>query len=300
MSTVKILIEGRNFLLLIERLKKADVKLLKIDRKSPTETIIVVKYKDLKKVFAISKNLWYNTILEFGGTVGLLKKLTEKALPVLLTVLFFVFAFVSDIPVTKIEVNGVRGDKLAKTYSILKENGLRFNKINFIYDTESLRSLLFSSIDGVTFVTIKKSGNRLVINLFLNESCQNEINYSDAVFSKNSGTVLKIKTYFGTSLKKEGDFVSVGEKIADGFYIDKSGRIVNSKCYCAYYLKINVKKEYFVSDIDNFSKEGLLCKTLLDFNIDDATLSRVNIEPIIENENGVTYLVDIDYIYKEE
>lgn len=300
MSTAKILITGRNFLLLIERLKKLDVKLLKIDRKSPTETIIVVKYKDLKKVFAISEKLWYNTVLEYSGPIGLLKKITKNALPVALTFLFFLFSFVSDIPFTKVEVNGVKGDKLAKVYMILSENGLDLNKAHFSYDADKLRNALFSSLDKIAFVTINKSGNRLVINVFLNEESAKKINYADAVFSKNAGTVLKIKAYFGTALKKEGDFVSTGEKLVDGYYIDKSGRIIDSKCYCAYYLKVNVKKEYFVTAKENLTKEGLIAKTLLDFNIDDASLTSAKVEPVFENANGVAYLVDIDYIFKEE
>lgn len=300
MSTAKVLIKGRNFLLLLERLTKADVKLLNINRISSTETIITVKYKDLKKVFAISKNLWYNTLLELNGFIGFLSRLKKNALKIVLVIAFIVASLLSDGLVFGIKIDGIKGDKLYNAYVVLRENGVRLNGINLGYDEKSIKSELFKSVDGASFVTVKKSGNRLVIGIFCRKEGEKVVRFSDSVYAKRSGKLLKIDAYFGTSLKSAGDAVISGEKLADGYYVDKSGNKIKSECYSSYAIECVFIKEYFIRVCDTTDKDALIARALFDGNIDDKDLLSAKIEPVKETDEGVYYTVTVSYLFKEE
>ncbi len=297
MSTAKVLIEGRNFVILLERLKRQKVHVLNIRKISETQTIITVKYKDLKKVFAISQNMWYNTLLGLGGFVGFLSKIKKSALAIIFSAVFLASCYLLDGCILDVDVYGVSGDRLAEVYRIVSDCGVKRGKANLGLDTEYIRKSLFKNFSDCDFVTVKKSGNRLIIDIICNTESPKPIEISDKVCAKRSGKITSLKVYSGTACKSVGDYCNKSEVLAEGYYLDKSGQRVEINCLIGYTLECVYEKEYVVDS--NATTDRLIAKALFDGEIDELTVKDLQVTPVLEGENSKTYLVKITYIYQE-
>lgn len=297
MSTAKILIEGRNFIILLERLKRQNVHLLNVKKISETQTIITVKYKDLKKVFAISQNMWYNTLLGLGGFIGFLSKLKKSAIALIFAAAFLASCYLLDGYILGVDVYGVSGDRLAKVYKIVSDCGIKSGKINVGVDTAYIRRSVFQSFNDCDFVTVKKSGNRLIIDVICNTESPKPIETCDKVSAKRSGKITSLKVYSGTAVKSVGDYCNASEVLAEGYYLDKSGQRKEINCLIGYTLECVYENEYVIDS--KVITDELIAKALFDGQIDDLFVKDIVVTPVLEGENSKTYLVKITYIYQE-
>ncbi len=297
MSTAKVLIEGRNFIILLERLKRQNVNVLNVKKISETQTIITVKYKDLKKVFAISQNMWYNTLLGLGGFIGFLSKLKKSAIALIFVVAFLVACYLLDGYILGVDVYGVSGDRLAKVYRIVSDCGIKSGKINVGVDTAYIRRSVFQSFNDCDFVTVKKSGNRLIIDIICNTESPKPIENCDKVLAKRSGKITSLKVYSGTAVKSVGDYCNTSEVLAEGYYLDKSGQRKEINCLIGYTLECVYENEYVIDS--KVTTDELIAKALFDGQIDDLFVKDIAVTPVLEGENSKTYLVKITYIYQE-
>lgn len=298
MSTGKVLIRGRNFLVLLERLKKHDVHLLKIRRISETETIITVKYKDLEKVFAISQNMWYNKLISLGG-FALFKQKFIKNLPFVVCVLTFIIAAVIlDAFVFKVDVYGASGEKLAKIYKIAEDFGYRNGTATLSGNESQIKKNILKTFQDVDFCTVKKSGNRLIINVFFGKSADKNLTVKKSVCASKSGKILSLKTYSGTPLKNAGEYCYQNEKLVDGFYLDESGKIIEIGCLAEYTLECCFVKEYLLPCDVDFEKLLFIAET--DGQIDDADVTSYQITPTVKSNDKTVYQVKITYLYQGE
>lgn len=297
-STAKVFIRGRNFLVLLERLKKHDVRLLKIRRISETETIITVKHKDLEKVFAISQNMWYNELVGFGGFALLKQKLLKNLSFVVCALIFIIAAAILDAFVFKVDVYGASGEKLAKIYKIAREIGYENGTATLAGNESQIKKSILETFRDVDFCTVKKSGNRLIINVFFGNSTDENPIVKKGVYALKSGKILSIKTYSGTALKKIGEYCHQNEKLVDGFYVDENGKTFEIGCLASYTLECYFVKEYLLPcDAD---LEKILFTAEADGQIDDTDVTSYQITPTVISNDKTVYQVKIIYLYQGE
>lgn len=299
-SVAKILVKGQNFPFMLDKLRRHGVSVLKLKRKSEKEIIITVKYRDLQKAVDILGNSWYNSLIGLGGLIAFLKKAEKNLLFIAFSLLFIASCYIFDTAVIKVDVTGLSGDRLYKVYRIAESCGIKDGVINFNYDLDFLKKSLFTDFPEIDFVTVKKSGNRLVINVFSNDDDQKKVQKKSSVSAKRKGKILKLKTYSGTPLKKEGDYCDIAEVLVDGYYLNKAGERIEIPANAYYLLECTFETEYFSEDL---TEESAYIKALIDGGVQEETV--VSYQVTVKNPSGDNavkgvFAVKIIYLYQEE
>ncbi len=296
MNTVDILIEGRNFPLLLDRLKKRGVKIYKITQKKELQRIIRVSCFDSEKVFAICQNMWYNKKLKRNGFIGVLDYLKRYLPFFLFAVIFTVLAFVADGYVFKLSVNGASQSSRAKIFALLDDMGVETPCLKSEIDGKEIEKRLYQVFDGVDFVTVKKSGNRLIIDLICGKDLIKKSEKTNKIIAKRSGVITRLGVYSGTCLKQVGDSVVAYETIAEGFYVEGEGENqirVETDCKGSYDLTCQV-----VVNVESTDEDGAIFTALLSSGIDQACLLNSEVIKVGSNKN-TTYTVTLTYLFTE-
>lgn len=299
-SVAKILVKGQNFPFMLDKLRLHGVSVLKLKRKSEKEIIITVKYRDLQKAVDILGNSWYNSLIGLGGLIAFSKKVRKNLLFIAFSLLFILGCYIFDKAVVKVDVTGLSGDGLYKVYRIAESCGIKDGVINFNYDLNLLKKSLFTDFSEIDFVTVKKSGNRLVINVFSNDDAQKKVPKNSSVLANRKGKILKLKTYGGTPLKKEGDYCDIAETLVDGYYLNKAGERVDIPANAYYLLECTFETEYFSKDL---TKETAYLKALIDGGVEEETVVSYQVtvkNPSDDNPLSGVFAVKITYLYQEE
>ncbi|MBQ4586500.1 MAG: sporulation protein YqfD [Clostridia bacterium] len=297
MSTVDILFEGLNLNLLIERLKKHGVNIYHVNKLDQKHTVIRIKYKDLSKAFAISQNMWYNTILGYGGIIGLYKKLKKALLPIVLGAVFMVAAFFSDRLVLDIKITNSNKAQTAQILKVLDGAGIKKYKIVNVKDLKSVQESLYTGFNQISFVTIKKSGNRLIISPIYKKSPQS-VDKNKSIIAQKSGKIIKLVVVSGTPLIKVGDTVSMGDVLVDGAVALADGTIIQQDAIASYQM---VCTAYSEITCDNGTlKESLIAKAIFDLGVEEDAVLSATITPAIKSKNTTTYRVSVTYLHFKE
>lgn len=293
-STAKIVVYGKNFAVLCEKLKRRNIKLIDSKLLTMDVWLITISHKDLQKTFDALKGLWKTEFVGLGGPVALLQKAKRYLFSIVCVLLFIVAALTFDGLILGVDVKGVTGEKQAKIGKIAADEGASlFSTIEKI-DTATIKQKVFTTVAGVDFVTIKKSGNRLVIDVICNENAKSENEESNMITAPKSGKLLRISVYSGTKTKEVGDYVTISETLVDGYYIDKNGSSVPVKPMASFLLECTYVKEYSNVGLD---ETDLYLKTLLDGKIDESSVTQYKVSPISVG-NSAIYRVEITYLYR--
>lgn len=294
MSTAKVIVKGRNFILLLDRLKRQNVHVLRVKKINETESIITLKYKDLEKFFAISQNMWYNTLIGLGGYIGFKQKLKKSAFVVIFSLLFLALCYVADGLVLGVDLHGVSGDRAAAVYKIVADCNIKKGKLYKNENFSLLRKKLFQSFDDSDFVTVKKSGNRLIIDIVCSKAPPEQIPLSTTVSAKRSGKITALKVYSGTAVKSVGDYCQTQDVLAEGYYTDKQGVKRQINCLASYTLECVYEKEYLLKTEDEGS---LIARALIDGGIEETFVKDCSVTPLLKGEKNI-FLVKITYVYQ--
>lgn len=293
-STAKIVVYGKNFAVLCEKLKRRNIKLIDSKLLAMDVWLITISHKDLQKTFDALKGLWKTEFVGLGGPVALLQKAKRYLFSIVCVLLFIVAALTFDGLILGVDVKGITGEKQAKIGKIAADEGASlFSTIEKI-DTATIKQKVFTTVAGVDFVTIKKSGNRLVIDVICNENAKSENEESNMITAPKSGKLLRISVYSGTKTKEVGDYVTISETLVDGYYIDKNGSSVPVKPMASFLLECTYVKEYSNVGLD---ETDLYLKTLLDGKIDESSVTQYKVSPISVG-NSAVYRVEITYLYR--
>lgn len=293
-STAKVIVYGKNFAVLCEKLKRRNIKLIDSKLLAMDVWLITINHKDLQKTLDALKGLWKAKFVGLGGPVALLQKAKRYLFSIVCVLLFIVAALTFDGLILGVDVKGVTGEKQAKIGKIAADEGASlFSTIEKV-DTATIKQKVFTTVAGVDFVTIKKSGNRLVIDVICNENVKNENAEINIITAPKSGKLLRISVYSGTKTKEVGDYVTISETLVDGYYIDKNGNSVPVKPMASFLLECTYVKEYSNVGLD---ETDLYLKTLLDGKIDESSVTQYKVSPI-SAENSAVYRVEITYLYR--
>ncbi len=210
-------------LVILKVLKNEGIEIFDLKTQKDGSLTFKVRNKDEKKVFAISKELWYNKeVVTKIGNSGVLYPVYNLfcSLGLLLGAIFFIiFTVYSSGFVLEYEFKGSGSVYKREVISRLNENGIALYKnINGI-DLDKLSDKILSLSPNLSFVEIKKEGLRLVVYLAEKESPKKPTPPVYELNSLASGEVVELKVYRGVSNVKVGDVVDIGDLLVEGYFI---------------------------------------------------------------------------------
>lgn len=224
MSYCDILVKGKNLAYLFERLKKNSVDVLKVKKIDENAIILRVSRKDYQKVFAILNKTWYNKLIRRGGFFGAIQKCKKR-------VFFFasMLAFVLATQLLKntifnVEIVGLKNNDKNLLLNNLQSYGVeKYCNYNLL-NVDEIKKNILTDFDSLSFVTIEKSGNRLIINCFKRPKNDfiNELNQS-VLISNFCGKLIRLNVFSGTQMKNVGDIVNVGDTLIIGKVFTENG-----------------------------------------------------------------------------
>lgn len=220
MSTVDILIKGRNRLLLFEKLKRANVSVLKTEEKEDSSLVIRIKYKDYNKVIEILKNVWYNKTVKYNGLIGVSRFLIKHLALFISMAAFIVSLFFIDDLLLFTEISGVSVYHERRIENVLKSVGVKPFAAFSAIGIGEIKNLILSDNERIGFVSVEKRGNTLKIVAVMGEEDRRPMEKPDSIVAKHSGVITSLSVLRGKALKAVGDRVVAGETVVQGVLSD--------------------------------------------------------------------------------
>ena len=182
----------------------------------------------------------------------------KKNLGVLIgVVIFLIVAVMSNDVIFSFSFSGNGKVYKREVEEYLAENGTRvFSRFSKV-DLDALADGILANNDHLTFVSCKKQGNRLGVELILKEDSPETLSgKAERLVSDVDGVIEKLKVYRGTAVVSEGDAVLSGDVIVEGFATVKE-QTINVNVIAS--VSIISESEFtFFSEKDNDEKSALL------------------------------------------
>ena len=289
-STCDVLFEGRNKSLLIKRLKKRGVGIISMKKIDDKRFIIRVKCSDLSKVFEISENMWYNTIVRYHGLKKLLLFFKKNLALVISAILFIVTCVTLDGIILTVDLENVDKPYRAAVERVLKSEGIgRFTPF-FEVDFSDLENKLLS-VDGVESATVGKKGYALYVRLKGRTDGVIRRENASSLVSADLGEVVSVTVYKGRALVAAGDKVNVGDLLMDGKIVLSDGREIDGQCEGRIVLRKTITEEFTVREITDGEVSQAVAKARLNvFGEDEKAVSSVT-------PTGAGYIISVTLFF---
>lgn len=221
------IVSGQNLVNLLNKLKKEEIEVQDVKFYKRNTLTLRVKIKDEQKFFAIIKNLCYNVkkVKNKGKLLFLYNLLLSPSI-IVGAVAFIVLTIIFSGMIMGVSYTGNGARYSAEVSAYLESKGIVERTFFSAVDLEGLANDLLSSSDKFSFVSCKKKGNTLLINLILAENKTNLLSGKEKnLYSSDFGVVQEIKVYRGTALVSVGDFVNKGDMLVSGHMEIKEKRV---------------------------------------------------------------------------
>lgn len=228
----KMLLEGWMPERALLRLRRAGISLYNVEKTAKNRILFRIKRKDIQKIFAIYPNLCYNTstsgayrVQRLGaeGVGKYLLAVKNRIGMALGGLLALALVCVSQAFVLDIEVLGATAYQ-REVLAALEEVGIRkFSPYRM--GGEDLVCAKLLSLDGVEFCSVKKTGNRVAVELRLSPfpTVRTEMGKMQA---KHTGEIVSMAVLRGSALKGIGETVRTGETLVeDSFSTEQGGQV---------------------------------------------------------------------------
>lgn len=241
---VVLRVNGASAERLIERLH--DLKIYAKDVVlNKNDCFFTVERKDLRKIFAICRNMCYNIEkVKYTGRFSLVYRLAKNVGAVLGAFAFVFFAYSTDRVVAEIDFGGEAKGYRREITAVLAESGVRIGE-KCIADLSTLGEKVSLSVDGLAYATVEKRGKRVVVYA-KGESFESEVIdvKRSVIIAPVDGEVKKINALSGTVKVGVGDFVKAGDVLIDGKFVDASGKEISTYALGEICLATEVKYVY--------------------------------------------------------
>ncbi|MBQ9514182.1 MAG: sporulation protein YqfD [Clostridia bacterium] len=281
---------GYNLDGLINALYKCKIKLYNV-KKDGKILSLTVKRADEEKLFAITKKLCYNNIVKVGesGKSLFIPFLLRNTGVIIGAIILFISAIFFDDILLDFSYTGSGRTEYQEIERALYIKGVKkFSRFSEI-DIPILEDELLSETDSFSFISLKKQGNRLVIESALNSRRQQIQNgNAERIISPFSGVVKSVTVYRGTATVVVGDRVEKGDLLVDGYMTIKES-ITPCNVLAVITVEEEKKIELYFDDFVDKKYVG----TLIDGLYEDADDKRI----ILKRENGkYKYVVKLYYL----
>ena len=210
-------VKGVNLSSLLNRARKEGILVKNVKFSKEKTLTLWVKVKDEKKFFAITKNLCYNVkrIRNCGKLLFLINLLNSPSI-IMGAVIFTLLTIYFSGLILGFSFTGSGKRYSEEVVSLLSERGVKKGVFIFNENLESLSNEIIKSSDKFSFVSLKKKGNRLVVELVLSENKPYIKGEVKDLLSTESGVIEDIKVYRGTAMVSVGDSVEKGDLLILG------------------------------------------------------------------------------------
>lgn len=251
-------IKGRNLDRFINLLKNKGITLYDTKKIANNRLIATVSFNDSQKFFAIAKEMCYNIKKVKEKGVGYPALMAVRSMGVIVGCCLFALCtlFLNDY-IYKISFSGTGSICAREVREYLDSVGVsQFSKFSKI-DTQKLEDDILANHKNLSFVSIQKQGNVLMIDLALSKE-QTALLDSNiyALYSPVSGVVESIKVYRGTPQVQVGDTVDNGSLLVDGYMVIKEQTV---KINVLASVSIIAEQQFiYIDQQDNAEQKALL------------------------------------------
>lgn len=227
---ITYLVQGKNIRYLPSYLHFRKVNALECKVKSDSECELTIDFKDRYIFFAICKNMCYNKkVVKYKGILSPFARFFVKAGVCLGVISFILLSWVLNGIVLDIKVEGSAKCFERETLSLVSVYGIKKYSSFKSVDYTALENAILSSNQKISFVSVYKRGNSLVINAELSSSIsQPLVKYDGDLVSSVDGVVEEISVLRGTALVTLGQEVKKGDTLVGAYLTDKDGEVYKS------------------------------------------------------------------------
>lgn len=238
-------VKGENLRYLPELLHRKGADVHSFKQISKTECFIEIDFIDSYKFFAICKNMCYNKkVVKYSGILAPLTFFIKKVGYLVGGILFLVLTALINNLVLDVKVIGSGSCFENQTKDIIYTEGV--SKYSFFWDIDlkSLEREILVKSPRLSFVSVKKKGNVLVVDTALSTSEPEVLgkNACDLV-SSCDGVIEEITVLRGTALVSAGQEVKKGDALVGAYILGKDDSVYNT--FVIARVKILKKTEYF-------------------------------------------------------
>ncbi len=285
-------ISGNRLEVLPELLHQRGVNVYRFNAVSKNTCQIIIDYKDYRKFFAICNNMCYNIKkVIYKGLLSPFKNATLILGGVIGVALFIAICVTMQNYIFEIDVLGSGACYKHQTISVANSMGVKkFAKFSSVNLTE-LEQKILSSNSGLSFVSCKQYGNRLVINTYLSTSKEDPLNSNGKeIISNFNGVIESISVLRGTALKTVGETVSKGEVIVGAYITDKDGETYPSYVIARVAVITSETKTFTVNSVTEDAIK--LAVKMAEFDVDGEVVSN----KVTINENTINVTLTVRHI----
>ncbi len=227
---VEYSIKCSNYEYFIQAVHKRNISIYKINYSKDNVLIIVIDYVDNSKIFAICKNMCYNILkIKYKGLLSPFFVAFKNLGLVIGVILFCIVNYFLNDLVLGVDYTGSASIYKNHTDEIIREYGVeKYSKFSSI-NLKDLETYILENNSAISYVSCKKSGNRLIIDSSLSKNSPPAISrQSKNIVSDVEGVVEKITILRGTPQVNVGDYVLKDSVLIGGYQLDKEGEMIES------------------------------------------------------------------------
>ncbi len=220
---VKFKVNGSKLKFLPTFLNGRGISVYEYTEISLTESRVVIDFCDSNKFFAICKNMCYNkTIIGYYGVLSPLAFFIKHIGVVLGIIAFIVTATLLNGVLLEIDCVGTGACFTSQTKAVISDYGVKKYCLFSSIDFDGLEAEILKTNPKLSFVSVKKQGNRLIVNSVLSNKNPDVLGetFGDLI-SGYEGVVESIKVLRGTALVSVGDLVTKDTVLVGGYLLGK-------------------------------------------------------------------------------
>lgn len=260
-------IKGEKLRYLPEFLHRKKISVYNFRLINDSECYVTIDFQDIRKFFAICKNMCYNKlIVRYKGLLSPFVAVFKRIGLFVGAVLFTLVVIVFNNLVLDVKVVGSGSCFKEQTKGVVYDFGVKKYTAFSSIDYKALETEILSNNPRLSFVTVKKQGNILVIDTVLSDKEPSVLGKNtDDLISNYNGVVEEITVLRGTALVRVGETVKKGDKLVGAYLIGKDQ--AEYQTFVLARVKILEKTEYFYKCDENTEQNLSIAYALAEFNI---------------------------------
>ncbi len=214
---------GKNINYLPEFLHRKKVNVIKFCLINESLAKVTVDAQDINKFFAICKNMCYNKkVIGYGGILSPLTLFINKVGLCVGAIVFTLAVILFNNVCLGVKIQGSGKAFENETIGVLKSMGIQKYVLFSGMDYKMIENKILSSNPNVTFVSVYKDGNYLVVDSQITSSKVEVLGENSLdIISTVDGVVEEIVVLRGTPIVKVGDFVKRGDLLVGAYTLSK-------------------------------------------------------------------------------
>ncbi len=216
-------VSGKNIDYLPEFLHRKKVSVINFLKENESLAKVTIDVSDINKFFAICKNMCYNKkVVGYRGVLCPLTLFINKVGLCLGIVIFIIISTLLNGVCLGVKIQGSGVAFESETRSLLKTLGVSKYALFSKIDYNQIENKILSSNPNITFVSVYKEGNFLVVDSQITSSKIEVLGENSAdITSVVDGVIEEIVVLRGTPLVKVGDMVKKGDLLVGAYSLGK-------------------------------------------------------------------------------